>query len=142
MMEQYQKDEPGIFDGFHETQKEVLEIELRKVRNKLFSIAAVFLVSDLIGLASLNIFTFQILVYIIIVPAIMTGLAFLALKEPLLAMIIAVAIVLALWIYVILLLGAAGAIMGWLAKAIIIYLLIAGFQSAREAQKFKREIRS
>lgn len=141
-MEKDPNEEPGLFDNFQETQKEVLEIELVKTRNKLFTIAGVFFIFDVISLSMLNLLTTQAFLYILILPAIMVGLAFLALKEPMLAMIIASVIVLALWIYTISILGARGAITGWLGKAIVIAILLGGFQSAREAQKIKKELKA
>ena len=71
----------------------------------------------------------------------MVGLAFLAMKEPLLTMIIAALIIVAVWIYIIAMNGSQAAITGWLGKAILVYLLIAGFQSAREAQRIKKELK-
>jgi hypothetical protein len=131
----------GLYDGYQDTQKEILEIEIRKTKNKLFTIAAVVFGFDLLALLAANLVDANTLLYIAIIPAIMIGLAFLAMKEPMLAMIIAALIIVAVWIYIIAMTGSRAAITGWLGKAILVYLLIAGFQSAREAQRIKKELK-
>jgi hypothetical protein len=143
-MEETQQEEnivSGLYDGYNDTQKEILEIEIRKTRNKLFTLAAIIFVSDLLGLAMVNAVNATSLLIIAVVPVVYIGLAFLALKEPLLAMIVAAIIILAIWIYTISRLGGAAAISGWLVKAIVVYMMIAGFQNAKEAQRIKKELR-
>lgn len=130
----------GLYDNYNETQREILGIEIRKTRNKLFSIAVVIFVLDLIALTMINAVIAETLLWIIIVPVIMVALAFLSMKEPLLAMVIATVIIVGLWVVAIARTGGMAAISGWLGKALIIYLLIAGFQNAREAQRIKKEL--
>jgi hypothetical protein len=130
----------GYYENYSDTQKEVLAIEIRKTRNTLFTIAAIVLASDLLGLAVLNAFVLEAILIILIVPAILIGLGFLALKEPLTAIIIAAVIIIGVWVYTIITVGGRAAIMGWLVKAIIIYFLIAGFQHAKEAMRIKKEL--
>ena len=132
--------ESGLFDGYQDTQKEILAIEIRKTKIKLFTIAVVIFGFDLLALLTINLVNATTLLIIAIVPLIMVGLAFLAIKEPLLAMIVAAVIIVGLWIYVIAKTGSQVAITGWLQKAILVYLLIAGFQNAREAQRIKKEL--
>ncbi|HEX7845825.1 MAG TPA: hypothetical protein VF476_08515 [Chitinophagaceae bacterium] len=129
-----------MYDNYSETQKEILEMEIRKTRNKLFTIAAVIFCFDLIALLIADALVTETFILIVAVPAILVGLGFLALKEPMLAIIIAAIIIIGIWIYTIVITGGMAAISGWLAKAIIIYLLIAGFQSAKEAQRIKKEL--
>jgi hypothetical protein len=133
--------EPGIFDNYSDTQKEILEMETRKTRNKLFTLAIIAFASDFLGLLVADAVTFQTLLFIAVVPAILVGLAFLALKEPLTSMIIAAILFAGLWIYTISIMGGRAAISGWLVKAIVIYMLIAGFQNALEAHRIKRELK-
>lgn len=128
-----------LFDDYSETQKEILALEIRKTRNKLLAVAALIFFFDLFALLLANALTVQTLLWILVVPAVIGALAFLALKEPLAAMIIASVLIVGLWVYVIIITGGLAAITGWVAKAIIIYLLIAGFQHAREAARIKRE---
>jgi hypothetical protein len=107
----------------------------------LFILAAIFFVSELLGLLVLNAVFFLAFVVILIVPAIMVGLGFLAIKEPLIAMIIASVIIIGLWIYSIAITGGAAAITGWLVKGAVIYFIISGFRHATEANKIKRELK-
>lgn len=82
----------------------------------------------------------ETILIIAVIPAALTGLAFLANKEPLTAMIIAAVIIVGLWVYSIVITGGKAAIMGWLIKAVIVYLILAGFQHAREAARIKKEL--
>src|SRR6185503_5789071 len=119
----------GLYDGYSDTQKEILEIEKRKTRNKLISLAILVFLMDLLAIAIINAVTVQNLLIIAVLPIIFTGLAFFALKEPLAAMIIATIILLGIWVYYFVIVGSQTAIMGWLTKAIAVYLLLAGFQN-------------
>ena len=69
------------------------------------------------------------------------GLAFLSTKEPLLAMILCAVIIAAIWIYMAVLSGGLTAISGLIMKGVVVFLIIAGFQSAIEAQKIKKELK-
>lgn len=131
----------GLYDNYHETQKEILAIEIRKTRNKLLALAAVAFISDFLALLVANTVQPVTLLAIAVIPLILAGLSFLSLKEPLTAIIIAAVIILAAWIYAAVVTGGMAAISGWLIKAIIVYLLIAGFQSAKEAHKIRKEIK-
>lgn len=131
----------GLYDNYHETQKEILAIEIRKTRNKLLALAAVAFISDFLALLVANTVQPGTLLAIAVIPLILAGLSFLSLKEPLTAIIIATVIILAAWIYAAVITGGMAAISGWLVKAIIVYLLIAGFQSAKEAHKIRKEIK-
>ncbi len=130
----------GIYDGYQETQKEVMAIEIKKTRAKLFTIAAIVFVFDFLALAMVDLIIPRTIFIISIVPLAMVGLALLSMKEPMLAIVLAAIIMIGLWIYIIYRTGGQGAISGWLGKAIIIYLLIAGYQSAREAHRIKKEL--
>ncbi len=129
-----------LFANDIETQKEILAIETRKTRNALIYVAAVIFVFDLIGLLILNAVMARSLLLIAVVPAIILGLAFLSIKEPLVAIIIAGLLIIGIWIYTIVITGGIAAVSGWIGKIIIIYLLIAGFQHAREASRIKKEL--
>ena len=131
----------GLYENYYETQKEILAIELNKTRNKLISTAVIIFVFDFLAVMITNAIVFQTLLWISIVPLIILALAFFALKEPLAAMIIAALLIVGIWIYSIIITGGLAAISGWIGKAIIIYLLIAGFQHAREATKIKAELK-
>ena len=128
-------------DTYADTQKEILFIETRKTRNKLFIIAAVILISDLLALFMANAVNATTLVVIGIVPLVFVGLAILALKEPLLAMILGAAVIVALWLFMFVQFGNPSLISGLLVKAVLITLVISGFQNAIEANRVRKEMK-
>lgn len=132
----------GLYDNYQETQREIMEIEIKKTRNKLFTLAAMFFISDFIQLTASDALNFNTLIVISVIPLIFVGLAFLTAKEPLLAMIICAVIIAAIWIYLAVITGGLSAISGLIIKGVVVYLIIAGFQSAIEAQKIKKELRN
>lgn len=132
----------GIYDNYQETQREILEIEIKKTRNKLFTLAAIFFLSDLLQLTASNAVNLSTLIVIAVIPLFFVGLAFLALKEPMLSMVLCAVIIGGIWIYVAVITGGMAAISGIVVKGIVVYLVIAGFQSAIEAQKIKKELKS
>ena len=115
-------------------------MEIRKTKNKLFTIAIVIFLLDLLALMMASNLNPVMIAWVTLVPAIIAGLAFLAIKEPMLAMVIGAVIVGGLWIYAIISTGGLAAVSGWISKAVIVYLFIAGFQNAREAQRLKKEL--
>jgi len=129
-----------IFDNYNEINRDTYLTETRRVKSRLLSIAVILFLSDVFGLLISDMLTFQLLLWSLFIPCIIASLAFLGVKEPLAAMIIATVIIAALWIYIIAVLGARGAIAGFLVKIIVIYLLISGFKSAKEAQRAKKEL--
>jgi hypothetical protein len=132
----------GIYDNYQETQKEILAIEIKKVRNKLFTLAIIFFLSDLLQLVASDAVNLTTLIIIAVIPLFFVGLAFLALKEPMLSMVLCAVIIGGIWIYVAVITGGMAAISGIIVKGIVVYLVIAGFQSAIEAQKIKKELKS
>jgi len=130
-----------IYDNYNEVQREVMEIEIRKTRNKLFTIAVVIFLFDLLALLVVNLVTSEALLIILVIPVIIAGLGLLANKEPMIAMIVSAIIIVGIWVYTIVITKGTAAISGWVSKAIIIYFIIAGFQSAKEATKIKRELK-
>jgi len=130
-----------IYDNYHETQKEIYDMETRKTRNKLFTLAVLIFAMDFIALNIINAVNFQTLIIIAIVPVLFIGLAFLAFKEPLMSMIIATVVIVGFWAYAAIQSEGRSAISGWLIKAVVVYLIIAGFQNAREAQRIKKELK-
>jgi len=131
----------GIMDSYSDTQREILAIETRKTRNKLFFIGAVILLSDLLGLLMANVVNATTLLFIIIVPLVFVGLGLLATKEPLLAMILGTAVIVALWVFTYVQFGNRSLISGILVKAVLITLLISGFRNAIEANTVRKEMR-
>jgi hypothetical protein len=128
-----------IMDSYSETQREILAIETRKTRNKLFIIAMVILLSDLLALLMANAVNATTLIFIAVVPLIFVGLAFLAMKEPVLGMILGAAVIVALWVITYVQFGNRSLISGILVKAVLITLFISGFQNAIEANREERK---
>lgn len=144
-MQQDQQEEnivTGLFDNYQENQKEIAAIEIRKVRNKLFTLAIIFFLSDLLQLITSNLVNPTTLLVIAVIPMMFVGLAFLAVKEPMLAMVLCAMIIGSIWIYIAVITGGRAALSGIVIKGIVVYLVIAGFQSANEAQKIKKELKS
>lgn len=130
-----------LFDSYTDTQKEVLQIKLRKTKKILLWLAVILLIGDLLSLIVANGITATVFFYSLVYPALFVGLAFLALKEPVIAMIAAAVLFLLVWGYMIYVNGIIGLFTGWLGKAIVIYLLIAGFQSAVAANSIRKELK-
>ena len=130
-----------IFDNYSETQKELLQIESRKVRNKLIGIGIVIFCFDLFATLTTNTLNLQVFIWLLLFPVLYLGLGMLAMREPLVAMIIGALIIVALWVYLFIQIGGYSLIMGWIPKIIIIYMLIAGFMSANEAHVIRRELK-
>lgn len=84
--------------------------------------------------------TVQLVLWSLLIPTLIAIMALLAFREPLASMIIVTVIVAALWIYIIAITGARGAVSGFLVKAIVIYLLISGLKSAKNAQRLKKDL--
>lgn len=131
-----------IFDNYQDTQKEILDMEIKKVRNKLFTLAIIFFVADLIQLVASDTLNITTLIIISVIPLFFVGLAFLAIKEPLLSMVLCAVIIGGIWIYVAVVTGGRAVFSGLIVKGIVVYLVFAGFQSAIEAQRIKKELKS
>ncbi len=96
----------------------------------------------MLGMAMANLITAETILYSAVIPLVLVGIGFLAIKQPLLAIILAALVFAGLIILSIVLFGGVGAISGLLIKAVIIYFLISGFQSAREAERAKKELKN
>jgi hypothetical protein len=143
-MEEITKDESvlsGIYDNYADTQREIYAIEVRKTRNKFFTMAGVFLVFGLITIAISGIPFSYLIGSVLILPVLFCGLALLATKEPLTAAIIGIVLVFGLWLYNAIVVDVTTLLQGWIAKAIAIYLLFAALQSAKEAHRIKKELK-
>ena len=126
------------YEDYKQTQLDLVSVYSRKTRNAIFTIAALWLISELLALAMANVFTLRIFLSVCIVPVILVAAAFFALKQPLVAIIVAAIVFCGVWLLTILVYGGIGAIGGLLMKAVIVYFLIAGFQSAVEAGHIRK----
>ena len=131
----------GYYEDYKQTQAEIFSRESRRVRNSLFWIGSLLFIGDLIGLAITQDMTGENLIYSLIFPLIFVGLGLLALKQPLLADILGIVVFIGIIILSIVAYGGLGAISGLLVKGLIIYLLLAGFQSAKTAEQAKKEMK-
>ena len=127
---------------YQTTQRDIYNILIRKVRNRLFWVAVCFLASDLLALAIMDAISAETVGASLIVPVIIAGLGFLALKEPLLATVVATMVIVGVWIYIIAIIGARGAMSGWLVRAITIFLVLSAFREASEAIKIRKELKA
>jgi hypothetical protein len=131
----------GDYANYKQTQAEIFVQDAKRVRNTLITIGILFFASDLLTMAMTNTITGADIAYSLIIPVIYFAFALLALKQPLLAnilgmLVFAGVIVIMIWAY-----GGLGVISGMIIRAIIIYFLIAGFQSARSAEQARKEMR-
>ena len=140
MLHSNEASSPGLFDKDIDTLREIFVIESRKTRNKLLTAAIVIAGFDMIAYARADLLNLENLFWIVLVPVILVALAFLALKEPMVAILLAMGILAAIWIIIAVTSGLASLLSGWLAKSILIYLLLAGLQNAREAARVKKEM--
>lgn len=131
-----------IYDGYHDTQKELLAIETRKASYKMFTIAVVLFLFNMLALAASGIPFSYVWLDVTLFPVLFTGLGFLSFKEPLVANIAGMILIFGLWIYIAISLDVTSVLKGWLGKAIVIYLLFAGLQNAREAHRIRKELKS
>ena len=131
-----------IYDGYNDTQREILAIEIRKTRNKLFTIAAVLMIFNLLAVMLSGVPLSYVIGDILLFPVIFVGLGFLATKEPLVAIVLGFLIMIGFWLYIAFALDISFLLKGWLGKAIIIYLLFAGLQNAREAHRIRQELKT
>lgn len=131
-----------IYDGYHDTQKELLAIETHKASYKQFTIAGVLLLFNILAVAASGIPISYVWLDVILFPVLFTGLGFLAFKEPLVATLCGMLLVFGFWIYIAVAIDITSLLKGWLGKAIVIYLLFAGLQNAREAHRIRRELKA
>lgn len=130
-----------LYDNYHETQKEVMAIEIRKTRNKLFTLAIFLFCVSMVALFQMDAVTFQNVLIVSIEPILFLGMGLLAIKEPMVAMLITAIIIGGLWIYSAVQTNGVSLISGWILKVVVVYLVIAGIQHAREAQRIRKELK-
>ena len=101
-----------------------------------------FFVFNMIALLSIDLVNAESLMRIAVLPVIVAGLGFLANKEPFAALLLTALIIFAFWIYVVVLLGPVAIMSGWLGKLVILYLLMAGLQNARETRRIRNKLKA
>lgn len=130
----------GYYDTYKQTQAEIFAVECRRVRNSIFWVAGLLFGSDMLGLAMVNLITSDTILYALLFPVLFIALAFLALKQPMLAAILSILLFAGIIIINIIAFGGVGAIRGIIVKAVIIYFLLAAVQSAQTAEQAKKDM--
>ncbi len=131
--------EPLLFED-REVLTENWEYESGKTRNALMIIGAVFLLGDLLSIASIGAFGKVNYAYMMIVPLVFIGLGFFAVSQPQTAALtacIAFALLTGITIYIF---GGVGLISGWVAKTVILFFLISALRHARDAEGFRNRL--
>ncbi len=107
----------------------------------IFMIAAIFFIGDLIGsFSSRAEFTGMVFIYIIFFPVIFMGLGFLARKNPMLAIVIAMILFAGIITINVIAYGGSSLFKGILIKAVVVYLLISGYNHAKDAAIAKENL--
>jgi hypothetical protein len=134
--------ETSIFENSYD--REIFEDNWKFFRNKtmrsIFFVAAIILGADLFALIVANLLDNLIILYVLIVPVIFAGLGIMARFRPLLASSLTAILYVAIVCYTVYQVGPTAIFAGWLVKAVIVYFLITGIQSAREAEEARRKM--
>jgi len=129
------------YDNYKQTQKEIFEADVIKVRNAIFWIGGLLFASDLLGLAMANLIVVENILYALLFPAIFIAFGLLAIKQPMISIVLSIVLFGIIIFITIRAFGSRAAINGILIKAIIVYLLISGFQSAKSAELARKEFK-
>jgi uncharacterized membrane-anchored protein len=134
-------EESVFYTGYEiEVLKDNRAHSLKKLRNNLLVIAAMFLVSDVLALIRTDSFGSIALLYALVFPVFFTGLAFLSSKSPYAALTIAIILLVAVVALNAYQLGAASLFSGWIWKVVVVYLMIASFRHAKEAEEARKKL--
>jgi hypothetical protein len=129
-------------DTYREVQTDIWETDRRKTRNKIFWIAAIFFLSDLLALLMANAVSGLLVGTSLIIPVLFVGVGFLAYNFPMAGVISAAILFIAVIGLTIVAAGASGAFSGFMIKAVIIFFLLSAYNSAKEAEQAKRNLQS
>jgi hypothetical protein len=138
-MEQQNLLEP--YEGYKETQIELLAIYHKKLRNNLLVTGLIFLIADCIAMAVSGNANIETILGSLLFPLLYTGLAFLSLKAEMPAVIGAVLMLLLFFALTVIINGPASLFGGWIFKAVLVYNHIASFRYANDIKKVKEEIK-
>jgi hypothetical protein len=130
----------GLLFEDREVLTENWEYESSKTRNALMIVGAVFLLGDLLSVASIGAFAKVNYAYLMIVPAVFMGLGLFAADQPRVAALtgcVAFLLLTGITVYVF---GGLGLITGWLAKAVIVFFLLSALRHGREAEDFRKRL--
>ena len=113
-----------------------------KTKKSIWYIGGIFLVIDLLALSKANVLNSTNLVFVMIIPLLYAGLGFLAKTRPLIAMILAAVLFIAIHALSFFSYGASSLSNGFLLKAIMVYFVVSGFSAARKAEAARDQLTS
>ncbi len=134
--------EDSIFENsyYNEVQKDIWLHERKKTAISLMTIGAILLIGDLLGLYISNALTTLTFLFLLVIPAIYFGLAYIARFKPMLAVVLGGCLFGLLLIYNIYLLGGRGIFNGWLIKAAVIFFIFKSFRHAKDAEEARKNL--
>ena len=127
-------------DYFRETQADILEHESGKTRQTLLIIAAILFASDLLALSMAHLLTPVTLATALVVPVIFAGLAILSKSRPKPAMLLASVLLGIIILMTLFLTGIGSIVSGFLVKGVIVYLVIKGWNHAKDAEEARSNL--
>jgi len=127
-------------DYYKETQADILAHETKKTMQTLFIMAALLFTSDLIALSMAHQLTAVTTAYALVFPAIFAGLAFLSRSHPKFSMLCASILMAIIIILTVFIAGVQSILSGFLMKGVIVYLLIRGWNHAKEASEARANL--
>ena len=113
-----------------------------KTKKSIWYIGGIFLVTDLLSLSKANVLNATNLVFVMIIPLLYAGLGFLAKTRPLIAMILAAVLFIAIHALSFFSYGASSLSNGFLLKAIMVYFVVSGFTAAKKAEAARVQLTS
>lgn len=130
------------YESYQQQTLQSVEAKVKKARNAIYVVAALTLIGNLIVMGSSDAFTPEGLVIVLFISGIFFALGWYTKKQPLISILIALALYLGLWILDIVVVGSEMIYKGILVKAIILYFLITGIGHARQAERIKKDIKN
>lgn len=137
-----QQDENVLSDyinGYQHLKLAESEGQVKKVRNTLFIVAGLILVSDffVMMMTAFDWATFAVSLFI---AGIFVGLGFMTRKYPYAAIIVGLILFIGIWLMNVVAVDASHLYKGLLIKAYVIYSLVKGISYAKEAEKLRKEL--
>lgn len=111
-----------------------------KTQKSILIIGAIFLVSDFISLSNAHLLQGNNIIYMLLIPLMYAGLAFLAKFKPLLAIILATVLFTGIISMSIIAFGVATILNGLIMKAVIVYFILTGFRNANDAESARKKL--
>lgn len=126
---------------YKEVQQDIWLYERKKTMIGIFIISGIILLTDVISFDNAGLLTTSVFLYLLIVPLIFAAIALLALKEPLVAILIVAFIFTGIIGLAAYRFGAETILSGWIAKLVIFFFILRGFFSARQAEAARKNLK-